>query len=66
MMSTFIYLFGFLTSSSTRGIGHITMGSFMGKGKQCIQLIKVLYCKLLTNGKQLLAFPLEVRPGREL
>ena len=28
-----------------------------------IQLIKVLYCKLPTNGKQQPAFPLEHRPG---
>ena len=35
----------------------------MGKGIQYIQLVKVLYCKLLTNGKQLPAFPLEVRPA---
>ena len=32
----------------------------MGRGKQYIQLVKVLYCKLKTNGKQLPAFPLEV------
>ena len=31
----------------------------MGRGNQYIQLIKVLYCKLLTNGKQLPALPLE-------
>ena len=41
------------------------MGSFMGRGNQYIQLVKVLYCKLLTNGKQLPAFPLEVGPGTE-
>ena len=28
-----------------------------------IQLVKVLYCKLLTNGKHLSALPLEVRLG---
>ena len=39
-------------------------GSWEGIGNQYIQLVKVLYCKLLTNGKQLLAFPLEVGPGR--
>ena len=42
------------------------MGSFMGRGNQYIQLVKVLYCKLPINGKQLPAFPLEVRPGFEL
>ena len=36
------------------------MGSWKGRGNQYIQLVKVLYCKLLTNGKQLPAFPLEV------
>ena len=38
----------------------------MGRGNQYIQLVKVLYCKLLTGGKQLPAFPLEVRPGFKL
>ena len=41
------------------------MGSFVGGGNQYIQLVKVLYCKLPTNGKQLPAFQLEVRPGFE-
>ena len=36
-----------------------------GIGNQYIQLVKVLYCKLPTNGKQLPAFPLKVRPGSE-
>ena len=53
-------------SLSTHCIGHITMGNFMGRGNQYIQLVKVLYCKLLTNGKQQPAFPLEVSPGTEL
>ena len=30
---------------------YITMGSFMGRGNQYIQLVKVLYCNLPTNGK---------------
>ena len=35
-------------------IDHITMGSFfMGRGNQYIQLVKVLYCKLPTIGKQI-------------
>ena len=38
-------------------------GSFMGRGNQYIQFVKVLYCNLLTNGKQLPAFPLEVGLG---
>ena len=39
------------------------MGSWKGSGNQYIQLVKVLYCKLSTNGKQLPASPLEVRMG---
>ena len=39
-------------------VGHVTMGSFMGRRNQCIQLVKVLYCKLPTSGKQLPAFSL--------
>ena len=41
------------------------MGSWEGRGNQYIRLVKVLYCKLLTNGKQLPPFSLEVRPGTE-
>ena len=33
------------------------MGSFVSKGNQYIQLVKVLYCKLPTIGKQLPTFP---------
>ena len=43
--------------------GHIMMGSWKGRGNQYIQLVKVLYCKLPTNVKQLPAFPLEAMPG---
>ena len=43
--------------------GHIMTGSWKGRGNQYIQLVKVLYCKLPTNSKQLPAFPLEVGPG---
>ena len=53
-------------SLSTHCIGHIMMGSFTGRGNQYIQLVKVLYCKLPTNGKQLPAFPLEVGLGFKL
>ena len=35
------------------------------EGQRNIQLVKVLYCKLQTNGKQLPAFPLEVGPATE-
>ena len=37
----------------------------MDRGNQYIQLVKVLYCKLQTNGKQLPAFLLEVGLGTE-
>ena len=52
-------------SLSTHCIGHITTGSFMGRGNQYIQLVKVLYCKLPTNDKELPALPPEVRQGTE-
>ena len=45
--------------------GHITTGSWKGRGNQYIQLVKVLYCKLPTNSKQLPAFPLETMLGTE-
>ena len=57
----FIYLFGVLRRFE-HCTGHITTGSWKGRGNQYIQLVKVLYCKLPTNGKQLSAFPLEVEP----
>ena len=41
------------------------MGSWKGRGNKYIQLVKVLHCKLPTNGKQSPAFPLEVGPGTE-
>ena len=45
------------------------MSSFVGRGNQFIQLVKVLYFKLLTNGKKLPTFPhmvqgLDYRPQR--
>ena len=45
--------------------GHITMGSWKGRGNQYIQFVRILYCKLPTNGKQLPAFPLEAVTGIE-
>ena len=45
--------------------GHITMGSWKGRGNQYIEFARVLYCKLPTNGKQLPAFPLEAMTGIE-
>ena len=60
----YIYLFGFLLHFQ-HCTDHITTGSWKGRGNQYIQFIRVLYCKLLTNGKQLPAFPLEAVPGTE-
>ena len=36
------------------------MGSFVGRGNQYIQLVKVMYSKLLMIGKQLSTFPHKV------
>ena len=58
------YLFGVLRRFQ-HCTGHITTGSWKGRGNQYIQLVTVLYCKLPTNGKQLPAFPLEAVPGTE-
>ena len=41
------------------------MGSRKGRGNHYTQLVKVLYCKLPNNGKQLLAFPLDGGLGTE-
>ena len=60
----FIYLFGVLHCFQ-HCTGHITTGSWNGRGNQYIQFVRVLYCKLPTNGKQLPAFPLEDVPGIE-
>ena len=46
--------------------GHIMTGGWKGRGNQYIVFVKVLYCKLLINGKQLPAFPLDAVPGNEL
>ena len=58
----FIYLFRVLHRFQ-HCTGHITTGSWKGRGNQYIQFVRVLYCKLPTNGKQLPAFPLEAVPG---
>ena len=58
------YLFGVYVAFNTVQ-GHITTGSWKGRGNQYIQFVRVLYCKLPTNGKQLPAFPLEAVPGTE-
>ena len=41
------------------------MGSWKGRGNQYRQLVKVLYCKLPTNGKQLPASSHEAVLGTE-
>ena len=58
------YLFGVLRRFQ-HCTGHIMTGSWKGRGNQYIQFVRVLYCKLPTNGKQLPAFPLEVVLGIE-
>ena len=61
-----IHFFG-LYSRFQNGIGHIMMGSFMGRGIRYIRLVKVLYCKLPTIGRKLPSFPhrdLNCRPQR--
>ena len=60
----FIYLFGVLHPFQ-QCTGDITRGSWKGRGNQYIQFVRVVYCKLPTNGKQLPAFPLEVVLGTE-
>ena len=59
-----IYLSGILRRFQ-HCTGHITTGSWKGRGNQYIEFIRFLYCKLPTNGKQLPAFPLEAVPGIE-
>ena len=41
------------------------MGSWKGRGNQYIQFVRVPYCKVPNNGKQIPAFPLEAMPGTE-
>ena len=58
----FIYLFGVLHRFQ-HCTGHITTGSWKGRGNQYIEFARVVYCKLPTNGKQLPAFPLKAVTG---
>ena len=60
----FICLFGVLRRFQ-HCTGHITTGSWKGRGNQYIKFARVLYCKLPTNGKQLPAFPLTAMMGIE-
>ena len=59
----FIYL-GFLRRFQ-HCTGHITTGSWKGRGNQYIEFARVVYCKLPTNGKQLPALPLTAMTGIE-
>ena len=54
----FVCLFGVLRRFQ-HCTGHITTGSWKGRGNQYIECARVVYCKLPTYGKQLPAFPLE-------
>ena len=40
-------------------------GKWKGRGNQYIEFVRVVYCRLPTNSKQLPAFPLEAVPGTE-
>ena len=62
--TVYFYLFGVLRRFQ-HCTGHITTGNWKGRGNQYIQFVRVLYCKLPTNSKQLPAFPLEAVPGIE-
>ena len=58
----FIYLGFFYITFNTVQVNNTT-GSWKGRGNQYIQFVMVQYYKLLTNGKQLPAFPLEAMLG---
>ena len=60
----FIYLFGVLRCFQ-HCTGHITTGSWKGRGNQYIEFARGLYCKLPTNGRQLPAFPHKALTGIE-
>ena len=62
--TVFLYLFGVLRRFQ-HCTGHITTGSWMGRGNQYIEFARVLYFKLPTNGKQLPAFPHKALTGIE-
>ena len=64
MLILFIYLVGVLHRFQ-HCTGHITTGSWKGRGNQYIEFVRVLNCNLPTNGKQLPAFPLEAGTGTE-
>ena len=62
-ISNVIYLFGFFLRRFQHCTGHITTGSWKGRGNQYIEFARVLYCKLPTNSKQLPAFPHKALTG---
>ena len=62
VLFVFVCLFGVLRRFQ-HCTGHITTGSWKGRGNQYIEFARVLYCKLPTNGKQLPAFPLQAMTG---
>ena len=62
IISICVYLFGVLRRFQ-HCTGHITTGSWKGRGNQYIEFARVVYCKLPTNGKQLPAFPLTAMTG---
>ena len=62
-VNLFVCLFGVLRRFQ-HCTGHITMGSWKGRGNQYIEFARVVYCKLPTNGKQLPAFPLTAMTDR--
>ena len=64
MTNIVFYLLGFLRRFQ-HCTGHITTGSWKGRGNQYIEFARVLYCKLPTNGKQLPAFPHKALTGIE-
>ena len=61
----FIYLFGVLRRFQ-HCTGHITTGSWKGRGNQYIEFVGDVYCKLPTNGKELPSLPLQAVPGMDL
>ena len=56
----FLYLGFYVAFNTVQVISKWVVGR--AEETRNIQLVKVLYCKLPTNGNQLLAFPLEVKP----
>ena len=64
-MNVQIYLFIYLGFYVAFNTAQVMTSSWKGRGNQYIQLVKVLYCKLPTNGKQLPSFPPKAMQGTE-